>query len=238
MAGKHHRGVDRIVAIMEAVTRAKSGLSLTEIARILDAPVSSAQQLINGLIATGFLNESNRKFTLGPGVFALTMGADWRSVAPVSHDILENLSSDLDCSIVLGLLVGDSMIYFDEAGDDPAINYYAKTRSRRPLLVSAGGKLLLAHLPHAELQERLQSLSETSPASHIDNFLSECSQIRETGLAYGAALDGVVAVAAGIPGKRDKLAAALIAGGTKQAMEPRLDEVGAILLERLGHLHK
>ncbi|WP_328393557.1 IclR family transcriptional regulator [Nocardia sp. NBC_00416] len=231
--GKHHRGVDRTVAILESVARAPTGLTLTELARGLDAPVSSVQQLVYGLVAVGFLDEDDRRFTLGPGAFALTMRTDWRSIAPISHELVEDLSADLGCTIVLGLLVGDNLMYFDEAGSDPAIEYYATTRRRRPILVSAGGKRLLAGLPDFELQHRLRGLSERHPASEVDQFLAELPGIRKTGLAYGRALEDILAVAAGVPGRRGKLAAALIAVGSPADMAGRIEDVGAALLERI-----
>ncbi|NKY34672.1 helix-turn-helix domain-containing protein [Nocardia speluncae] len=233
MKGKHHRGVDRTVAILESVARRRDGLTLTELARALDAPVSSVQQLVYGLVAVGFLNEDDRRFTLGPGAFALTMQTDWRSIAPISHELVEDLSAELGCTMALGLLVGDNLMYFDEAGSDPAIEYYATSRSRRPVLASAGGKRLLAGLPDFELQHRLRSLSERHPAGEVDQFLAELPEIRATGLAYGRALEDILAVAAGIPGRRGKPAAALIAVGSPASMVGRIDDVGAILLERI-----
>lgn len=234
MPGKHHRGVDRTVAILEATARTQGGLTLTDLARTLEAPVSSVQQLVNGLVAVGFLTEKSKRFTLGPGAFALTMNSDWRSVAPLSHDLLESLSTELECTIALGLLVGDNLMYFDEAGTDPAIDFYASTRSRRPLLVSSGGKILLAGLPDFELRQRLLSLGETHPADEIDQFLAELPSIRASGLARGNALPDALAVAAGVPGPRGRLAASLIAVGSPASMETRMDEIGAALLERIS----
>jgi len=234
--GRHHRGVDRTVAILEAVARAPRGLTLTDLARTLDAPVSSVQQLANGLVAVGYLTMANRRYELGPGPFALTMGHDWSSVAPMSHQLIEELARELGCAIVVGVLVGDNLMYFDEAGNDPAIEYYAKTRSRRPILRSSGGKRLLAGLPDDELQRRLRELSETHPTAEIDAFLQQLPDIRRTGLAFGDALPGILAVAAGVPGRDGRLAAALVAAGESAAMAERLEDVGAVLLDRVKNL--
>lgn len=233
MTGQHHRGVDRTVAILETVARAHDGFTLTDIARVLKAPVSSVQQLVNGLVAVGFLTDDARRFNLGPGAYALTMGADWSSVAPISHQLVESLSVELDCTIVLGVLVGDNVMYFDEAGKDPTIDYYARTRTRRPILTSSGGKRLLAALPDSELQPRLRRLSQTHPASEIEEFLRQLPEIRATGLARGEALPNLLAVAAGVPGRRGPLAAALVAVGTTAQMADRFDHVGGVLLDRI-----
>lgn len=234
MSGQHHRGVDRMVAILEAVAHAPAGLTLTELAAELKAPVSSAQQLVNGLVAVGYLSVDARRFSLGPGAFALTMGGDWSSVAPISHELIVRLSARLECTIVLGVLVGDNVMYFDEAGNDPAIDYYARTRQRRPILRSSGGKRLLAGLPDEVLQRRLRELSTTHPAAEIDAFLHELPEIRRTGLAYGDQLPNIIAVAAGVPGRHGRLAAALVAAGSPESMRGRWPEIGASLLEEIA----
>lgn len=237
MAGQHHRGVDRTIAILEAAARAHDGLTLTEFSRLLEAPVSSIQQLVKGLVAVGFLTEDSRRFALGPGAYALTMGADWSSVAPISHELVQSLSEELNCTIVLGVLVGDNVMYLDEAGNDPAIDYYARTRSRRPILRSSGGKRLLAGMADEELQQRLRGLARTHPASEIDEFLRQVPDIRATGLARGdALLPDILAVAAGVPGRRGRLAAALCAVSKPEDMSRRFDEVGGVLLDRIAQL--
>lgn len=236
MAGRHHRGVDRTVAILEAVAHAPRGLTLTDLSRALDAPASSVQQLVNGLLAVGYLNADSLRYELGPGAFALTMGNDWSTVAPVSHDLVENLSEELRCSILIGVIVGDNLMYFDEAGHDPGLDYYARSRRRRPLLRTAGGKRILAGLSDAELTPRLNELSATHPSSEIDEFLRQLPQIRRTGLARGDALPNIVAVAAGIPGRRGRTAAALCAVSTPEDMEERFDDIGSTLLERVTQL--
>lgn len=233
MPGRHHRGVDRTVAILEAVAHAPDGLTLTRLATVIDAPVSSTQQLVNGLVAVGYLSSDAGQFTLGPGAFALTMGSDWSSVAPISHELIVRLSKRLDCTIVLGVLVGDNLMYFDEAGNDPALDYYARTRQRRPILRSSGGKRLLAGLPDELLQRRLRELSTSHPSEEIDAFLQELPEIRRTGLAYGDQVTNIVAVAAGVPGRRGQLAAALIAVGTPEFMRDRWQDMGQVLLDEI-----
>lgn len=236
MTAERHRGVARTVGILEAVASSPDGLTLTDLSRVLQAPVSSVQKLTNGLHAEGYLVSDGRRFELGPGAFALTMMGDWSTVAPISHELIESLAIELDCSIVLGVLVGDHLMYFDEVGNDPGVDFYARSRSRRPLLTSSGGKRLLAGMPDDELQQRLRRLSQTEPASQVDEFLQELPQIRRTGLARGDRIPNILAVAAGVPGRQGRLAASLVAVSTPEDMGRRFDEVGAALLARISQL--
>src|ERR671935_2575050 len=80
-----HRTVDRIAAIQETVASRPEGISLTQLARRMDAPVSSIQKLVNGLVATGYLAEVGRRFVLGPAPYVLSVRAGRPPVRTLRH---------------------------------------------------------------------------------------------------------------------------------------------------------
>lgn len=216
--------------ILESVAHSPDGLTLSEISRRLGAPISSVQQLVNGLVATGYVLENNRRYYIGPGVFTLTMGADWSTVAPVSHGLLTRLSEQLGVVVLLGVIVGDNLIYVDASGDDPRLEYYVYNRSRRPLVNTAGGKILLASLPDHRLQERLSELRAVYDVEDVDTFVTELHQIRRNGYATSAAVAESFAVGVGIPGRSPgSVPAALVAVGPREDTMKRVTE----LAERL-----
>lgn len=236
---RHHRGVDRIVAILEAVAHTPGGLTLSEIARRISAPVSSAQQLLNGLVASGYVLENRRRYFLGPGAFALTMGADWSVVAPVSHGLLDRLAKELGVVVLLGVMVGDNLIYVDAAGDDPRLEYYVYNRSRRPLLDTAGGKILLASLPDAKLQERLAELQSIFSSEDVEAFVSQVRSLRQRGYSTSVAVPGSSAVGVGIAGRASgSVVAALIAVGEQEDVEGREAHVAQALKNGLASLDR
>ncbi|MCU1513329.1 MAG: IclR family transcriptional regulator, partial [Microbacteriaceae bacterium] len=65
--------VDRVAVILDAVARSRQGLTLTELSKAADAPVSSTQGLVNGLVATGFLEERSRSYILGTAPYLLNL---------------------------------------------------------------------------------------------------------------------------------------------------------------------
>lgn len=239
MGVRHHRGVDRMTAILEQVAKDPDGLTLTEISRRLDAPVSSVQQLVNGLLAVGYLVEHNKRHYVGPGVFALTMAADWSLMAPVKHEQLEQLACELQCRIVLGVMVGEGLVYVDAAGESSASRFFARAAMRRPLLPGAAGKLLLAGLPDTELFPKLTRIGETVDFGVVDKFLHEIAEIRSTGLSWSRAgsIPDVDAVATGLAGRGGSLAAAVVATGQSTAIRSRLDAIGHQLLASVRGWH-
>ena len=63
--------IDRVAAILELVARSGAGLTLTAVAKALNAPVSSVHGLLNGLVAVGYLDERDRIYTLGTAPYLL-----------------------------------------------------------------------------------------------------------------------------------------------------------------------
>ena len=98
---RHHRTVDRVVAICEAVARDGRGLTLGDLADRLQAPKSSIQELTNGLLATGYLVEEQKKFFLGPAPFVLTLMSNPVAARAIEHDDLIRLSKKMGTTVLI-----------------------------------------------------------------------------------------------------------------------------------------
>ena len=107
MPARHHRTVDRTVAIMEVASRATSGVTLAELAARLQAPKSSIQELTNGLLATGYLVERDRRFQLGPGAFVLSLHTAGLPLRQVKHEELERAQERVGTTLFVGARLGD-----------------------------------------------------------------------------------------------------------------------------------
>jgi DNA-binding IclR family transcriptional regulator len=226
MPSRHHRTVDRIAAIIEMVSTAPRGLTLADIAVRLDAPKSSIHQLVNGLVATGYVVETDRRYGLGPAPFVLTLAGNRLAAQELDHELVKQLQQHLRRSIAVGIQVGDTLIYIDHAGDDPALEFTARNHSRRSLYSSASGKLVLANLPIEKMDELLLT-ARHEERRNVENFLAELPEIRRTGLSYNrsATVAGVYSVAAAFCTPAGKFVGAVAALGAKD-MEPELERTG------------
>jgi DNA-binding IclR family transcriptional regulator len=183
--------VDRVAAILELIARSPGGMTLTAVAKALDAPVSSTQGLLNGLVATGYLDERNRIYTLGTAPYLLNVIAGRPPVTSVSHAQLEKLHAEVGQTVALAADVGDDLFYFDHVSSDPHYAYLGENRVRRSLLRTSGGWLLLADREKRDLWSYLNSRPE-SDAEARRKFLDRLDELRETGVcaAPGVAEDG------------------------------------------------
>lgn len=223
MPAKNHRTVDRVTQLLEfAATRAQ-GATLTEMARALNAPVSSIQGLVNGLVASGYLTEEDKKYFLGPGPYILTLRANGMPARTVSHDDLVALHERTGCSVLLGVKMGQHVVYIDEVGESPHLVYLARSRMRRPMLETVAGRCILAHLPPNELHEYLESQPDTDL---VDQYLSDLPDIRRTGIAInleskfskGTVIGSIVRDSSNRP------IAAVVMGDDAERVAPRVDE--------------
>ena len=171
---------------MEVASRASGGVSLAELAARLEAPKSSIQELTNGLLATGYLVERERRFLLGPGAFVLSLHTAGLPLRLVRHDELERAQERVGVSLFVGARVGDDQVFVDQAGADVLMDFVSSTHPRRPLLTTATGKVILSYIPSAERNDFLQRMEHEQPAL-VEAFLEEFAEIRATQLAYNHA---------------------------------------------------
>jgi len=227
---RHHNTVDRITAILEEVALEPSGMTLTVLAKLIDAPTSSVQGFVNGLVACGYLVEADRRYLLGPGPYILTLRANRMPARTVDHQDLVVLADRTDCSVLLGVRMGDDVVYVDDVGDSPEVQFVAKARTRRPLLETASGKIVLAEMPEEEL---LRFLRNSPDRDLVSEFLREVPMIRKTGIAVNpnSTVPGGSAIGARVEDNRGEFVAAVTLVGRSEEIQPRFDELAAILIE-------
>ncbi len=194
--------IDRVATILDLAARSRHGITLTEFARDLDAPVSSIQGLVNGLAATGYLDERDRRYMLGPAPFLLTRLAGRLPVTTVSHDDLAAMHEETGMTAVLAIVVGSDLYYVDFASTDPRYAYLAEGFVRRSLIRTSAGWVLLAGMERRDLWAQISALPPDD-ADLVERFLGELPQIQRDGLA----------VAPGVSAEADGISAAVTEDG-------------------------
>ena len=177
--------VDRVSALLEAAARSSEGLTLTELARAIDSPISSVQGLVNGLVATGYLDETDRRYTLGPAPYLLNLIADRPIVSVVPHEALVALHEETGLTTVLAVGVGTNAFYIDHSGTDARFAYLVESRARRPLLRTSSGWVLLSHKDRRDLWSHLRA-APPEEQQRVEDLLEEMPTILETGVCATA----------------------------------------------------
>ncbi len=174
--------IDRVSTILDRAARSRNGVTLTEFARELDAPMSSIQGLVNGLVATGYLDEHDRRYTLGPAPFLLTRLAGRPTVTTVTHEDLEALHAETGMTAVLAIVVGSDLYYVDYASHDPRYAYLAEGFVRRSPIRTSTGWVLLAAMENRDLWAQIAALPP-GDAELVERFLQALPRIQSERLA-------------------------------------------------------
>jgi DNA-binding IclR family transcriptional regulator len=228
-----HRTVDRVAQILEFAARSHDGITLSEIAKHLDAPVSSAQGLVNGLVATGYLDEHNRRYWLGSAPYLLNRLAGRQPVSTVTHADLQTIHEQSGLTTVLSIAVGPNIFYVDYCSTDPRFAYLAENYVRRSLIRTSAGWVLLADLDKRDQWAYLRGV-EDDERPLIDDFLAALPQIQESGIcsAPNASEDGDgISIAVR---ERGKTVAAVGIISTHEAISARRVELAEILANGAG----
>lgn len=180
----HHRAVDRIAALLGAATTDPRGLTLTELARAIDAPLSSVQKLAYGLVASGFLDERDGRYTIGPLSAVLERKSGRNSVRDFEREQLDALHRETGAGALLVVRVGDDAVNIESVGLSDAAAFADSTRWRHPLPSTAGGRVLLAYMPE-RLRRAWAAENLREDPERTMTLLDELDAIRAEGVAVG-----------------------------------------------------
>jgi DNA-binding IclR family transcriptional regulator len=225
-----HRTVTRTARILEMVSADPGALRLADISERLGAPRSSAHVLIRGLVSVGYLVESDGRYSIGYSLGELVRPSEL-GLTEMLQPRLEKIRDLTGETVTLGLFAGEYVVYTTCAQSKHSVRYVPELRSRRPLLPTSIGKLLLATWPEDRLRRYV--LAQGSGDAEAD--LATVAVVRAEGRAFnrGETLSSVTAVAR--PCRVDgRQIGGISVGGPSERVLPRLDEVDRVLSEVIG----
>jgi DNA-binding IclR family transcriptional regulator len=227
---RKHRTVDRVTRILEEVVY-NPGMTFAELVRALGAAKSSVHGFISGLVANGWLYERQRRFYLGPAVYGLTLASGHIRAGLVTNQDLVTLEQETGVAAFLGVQAGDHLIYVAEAGSDHVAGFEARSNIRRTLLVTAGGKALLAARSEFERESYLRRRGEDERAL-VDRFFEEYEQIKRTRIATNAHR-GRLGIATAVRDQAGQAVASITLVGPASDLQPRVKKLSQILLRHV-----
>jgi DNA-binding IclR family transcriptional regulator len=227
---QEHRTIGRVTRILEEVVY-NPGMTFAELVKVLDAAKSSVHGFISGLLANGWLYQEQHRFYLGPAVYGLTLASGHIRAGLVTHADLATLSEEAGLATFLGVQAGEHLIYISEAGSDHIAGFEARSNIRRTLLITAGGKALLAARSEAERESYLRRRS-ADEADLVDKFLEEYKQIAKTHIATNAHR-GRFAIATTVHNPSGNAVASITLVGPIGDVQPRMVELSQILLRHV-----
>lgn len=235
------RSIGRVLNVLETVAERRDGVSLSELAQIVDTPKSSLLMMLKGLVASNHLTVLNQRYRLGGAAFKLahTMLGARPSMSPVLHEALVELWERTQESAVMTSLDRDAMtVVYDEGLESPqTIRYTVAVGSERPLYSTAAGQAMLAFQP-VEVRDRYietTKFKKHTSATIVDpaRLREKLARIREQGFAVSIqeGIAGAVGIAAPLFGRDGSCDKALLVAGPLGRLDRRMEPAAEVLLE-------
>lgn len=156
------KSVDRVLDFFEVFTVEKRPLSLSELARVLDVPVSTCHGVLKALVARGYLYELKARGGFYPTARLADIGALIVEADPVLsrvEPILAALRDEIGESVFLAKANGLEITYLATLHADTRLRLtLAPGDHVRSLYASSAGKAVLATLPPRALAALLERL--------------------------------------------------------------------------------
>lgn len=178
----------RGLAVIRAFDESRPEMTLSEVARTADLSRAAARRFLHTLVQLGYVWTDGRVFALTPRVLELGFAyLSSASLPEIAQPHLERLVAEVHESASVSVLDGDEIVYVARVPTSRIMTVSINIGTRFPAYATSMGRVLLAHLPHEELDEklgdiRLEPLGPHTVAS-VDALRDELDRVRRDGFA-------------------------------------------------------
>jgi len=153
--------VERTLDVFEMFAAEKRPLSLTDMARLLDIPISSCHDVLQALLSRGYVYETAPRAGFYPtrrlyNISSIIAVND--SVVQRAEELLTKIKDDLGETVTLAKATGMQVLYLLVLEPPHPLRFSVTEGSEiRSLYATSAGKAFLSTLPAAALKEHIHS---------------------------------------------------------------------------------
>lgn len=191
--GAHERQSVQVLERAESILRAlqlnHGGLSLGEIAKLIELPRSTVQRIVDALSRESLVIPATSEHGVRLGPALITLGRATRfPIVDLARPTLQSLARKTGETVDLSILSLDRMVFVDQIASKRRLVAVSAVGVTFPLHCSANGKAVMALMSEDELnkfRKRLQLIRYTdNTITSWGTLDKELKTIRKTGLAY------------------------------------------------------
>ena len=232
------QSLSRGLTVLQAFNAERPAMTLADMARATGLTRATARRLLHTLVALGFVCTDGRTFELTPRV--LDLGFAYVSslqLPDIAQPFMEALSDRVHESVSASVLDGTQIVYVARVNTQRIMGISLAIGSRLPAAWTSMGRVLLAGLTDAQLEEFLEKLVVTGltmqSITDRDALRSEIRTVRSQGYALidQELEEGIRSVAAPLRDRRGRTLAAINVG--THAARVTLKELRGVILPDL-----
>lgn len=212
------KSADRVLDILELFAERREAINLTELARELDMPASSAHKLLQNLLSRGYLetDKQGKMFRLGYKLFEIgSRYAQRTDLAGEFQLVAQKMVDTINESVFMTIRNGEMALYIAEKQSTHPVRFVSHLGMQLPLHATAMGKVLLSGMAEEEVarlypDKQLGRLTDTTITDY-DELLRQIERIRTDGLGYsqGESVHGIRCVAAPVYGASGQIVSSI-----------------------------
>ena len=232
------QSLSRGLTVLQAFNAERPAMTLADMSRATGLTRATARRLLHTLVTLGFVCTDGRTFELTPRV--LDLGFAYVSslqLPDIAQPFMEALSDRVHESVSASVLDGTQIVYVARVNTQRIMGISLAIGSRLPAAWTSMGRVLLAGLTDAQLEEFLDRLVVAGLTMHsitdIDVLRSEIHAVRSQGYALidQELEEGIRSVAAPLRDRRGRTLAAVNVG--THAARVTLKELRGVILPDL-----
>lgn len=179
----------RGLAVIQAFSQQRRVLTISQVSQRTGIPRAAVRRCLHTLGKLGFVSaEDGRNFSLRPRILAL--GHAYLSSTPLANaaqPVLRHISNTLNESSSVAILDGDEILYIARASTSRIMTIDLHVGSRLPAYCTSMGRVLLSHMPGADLDTYLErvKLVQHTPRTIIsrEGLREALESVRRNGYA-------------------------------------------------------
>ena len=161
---EYHNPTLRVLRILELIDANSGGLSLSEIANLLDLPKGTISPILKTLAATNYVVTDGSLYKIGPHTFELGLSyASGQNALSIIRSEMRSIVSQVDEVCQMGVLVGQDVHYLLKEEGHAIISIISDVGHHLPAHVTGLGKALLSGLTDDELSGSFTRDTASSP---------------------------------------------------------------------------
>jgi DNA-binding IclR family transcriptional regulator len=243
------KSAERLLDVLELLSRAARPLPTMTIARECSIPKSSAHHLLNVMRDRRFVTYYETERAWGIGVAAFEVGSAYLRFGPLARSgrtLLTELTERTGETSHLATLHGSEVLYIDKQQPTGQVaRLVTEVGVRLPAHLTAVGRAMLAELPEDQVRalyrgRALQHRTGTGPAT-VDELVADLADVRGAGLARDDEMvtPGISCVAAPVFSHDGEPAAAIgVTFVTAQRSPAEVGDIGELVRQTSARLSR
>ena len=244
----HVNSVDRAFRILEYLKAKNRPVGISELARELSFPRSSVSRVVGTMESMGYVVRVGEisRYVLGTSTLSLATATDHiATLRQAARPLLLELAKLTKQTVQLGTLFEYEVMYIEQVESTSGLSVVVPSGKPFPVNLSAGGKVLAAHLPTERIKDLLETCQFRANTSKTitdkKQFETELGRVYHQGFAQDDEefAKGIRCIAAPVLDHMGENIISLgITGHISEITDERFEKLTATVVETAQHLSR